>query len=152
MLNFEKSIWNIIRNEQVSSVVTNSCIKIKNRDFKPLSDKALLEINTKIENEMKKNIIFAAKEGKKELVTVADLKKKADSFGQAVLANFRTKRPLLTTTDSMTGREIAPSFPNGLGASAFGADNIWISPSEAAQIYSSKGISELIIEKKSLIM
>ena len=149
MLNFETSIWNIIRNEQVSSVVTDSRVQIKSRDFKPLSDKALLNINTRIENEMKKNTIFAAKDGNKELVTIADLKKKADSFGQAVLANFKAKKPLLATTDSMMGREIAPSFPNGLGASAFGSDNIWISPSEAALIYSNKGIPELIIEKKS---
>ena len=149
MLNFETSIWNIIRNEQVSSVVADSRVQVKSRDFRPLSDKALLNINTRIENEMKKNTILAAKEGKKELVTIADLKKKADSFGQAVLANFKAKKPLLTTTDSMTGREIAPSYPNGLGASAFGSDNIWISPSEAALIYSSKGIPELIIEKKS---
>ena len=149
MLNFETAIWSIIRGESVASVVQDSCVSIKSRDFKPLSNQSLLLINSKIENEMKKQVLFAAKDSRKNLVSFSDLRKKAASFGDILLTNHKTGRNLLQTADSMIQRDVSPFMSNDMTGTQFMNNNIWISPAEAALIYSSKGIPELIIEKKS---
>lgn len=76
MLNFKKDIWSIIQNESVSSVVTDSGLKILSNHFKPLSSQALNIINAKIENEMKTQVVLGSRKEKKELISYNDLKKK----------------------------------------------------------------------------
>ena len=150
MLNFKKDIWPIIEAEKVSSVVKDSAIKINSNSFKPLSETALTLINAKIENEMKIQTVLGSRKNKKELLTYNDLKKKAASFGDILLTNYKTGQNLLTTADSMIQRDVSPFMANGFGISSqFANNNIWISPAEASLIYSGKGIPELIIEKKS---
>lgn len=150
MLDFKKDIWPVIESESVSSVITDSAVSIKSREFKPLSEKALNFINTKIENEMKIQTALSCKKNKKELVTLDSLKQKAASFGDMLLTNHKTGKNLLTTFDSMIQRDVSPFMANGFGISSqFANNNIWISPAEASLIYSGKGIPELIIEKKS---
>jgi len=145
VINFKKDIWPIIKNAAVSSVVTDSMVKVHSKDFKPLPEKSLLLINAKIENEMKTQAILGAKEDRKELTTYDSLRKNASSFGDVLLNNHKTGKSLLTTMDNMIQRDVAPY----MGGSQFSNSNIWISPAEAAMIYSGKGIPELIIEKKS---
>lgn len=150
MLDFEKDIWPVIESESVSSVIKDSVVSIKTREFKPLSEKSLNFINTKIENEMKTQTALSCKKNKKELVTLDSLKQKAASFGDILLTNHKTGENLLTTFDSMIQRDVSPFMANGFGISSqFANNNIWISPAEASLIYSGKGIPELIIEKKS---
>lgn len=150
MLNFKKDIWSIIEREDVSSVVCDSGLKIKTNRFKPLPEKSLLLINAKIENEMKTQAVLGVKKDRKNLVTYDSLKRKAADFGNILLTNYKTRESLLTTVDSMIKRDVTPSMNNDLlEASSFSTNNLWISPSEAASIYSGKGIPELIIEKKS---
>jgi len=148
MLNFKKDIWSIIQNEPVSSVVTDSGLKILSSHFKPLSPQALNVINAKIENEMKTQAVFGSRKDKKELISYTDLKKKASMLGNLLLTNYKTGQSLLTTVDSFLYRDITPSMDFNFGNNLLNS-NIWISPAEAAQIYSGKGIPELIIEKKS---
>ena len=150
MLNFKKDIWPIIENETVSSVVKDSKITIHSKEFKPLSATALQLINAKIENEMKTQAVLGSRKEKKNLVTYADLKSKAASVGDVVMTNYKTGRSLSVTIDSMIQRDVSPFMANGFsGSTQFANNNIWISPAEAALIYSGKGIPELIIEKKS---
>lgn len=150
MLNFKKDIWPIIEGENVSSVVTDSAVRIKSSSFKPLSEKSLLLINAKIENEMKTQLVRVSKKDKQELVTFSDLRKKAASFGDILLTNYKTRQDLLTTVDSMIQRDTTPFMGGTLtGSTQFSNNNIWISPAEASMIYSGRGIPELIIEKKS---
>ncbi len=150
MLNYKKDIWSVIENEKVSSVIKDSTIKINSREFSPLPEKSLNLINLKIENEMKIQTALGSKKAAKELVTFDSLRKKAASFGDILLTNYKTGKNLLTTFDSMMQRDVSPFMANGFGISSqFANNNIWISPAEASLIYSGKGIPELIIEKKS---
>lgn len=150
MLNFKKDIWPIIETETVSSVITDSGIQINCREFKPLPEKSLATINAKIENEMKIQTALGSKKAVNDFVTFSDLKKKAASFGDILLTNHKSEKNLLTTFDSLIQRDVSPFMANGFGVSSqFANNNIWISPAEAALIYSGKGIPELIIEKKS---
>lgn len=149
MLNFKTSVWPVIEAEPVSSIVKDSLVQVKAKDFKPLPQKSLEVINAKIENEMKKNVILASKADKKDLVTYADLRKRAAAFGDIILTNFKTGKNIVATADSMLQRDITPFMSNDYTGNQFANGNIWISPAEAAQIYSGKGIPELIIEKKS---
>ncbi len=147
MLNFKEDIWPIIEAEPVSSVVKDSLIKVSASEFKPLPEKSLLLINAKIENEMKTQTLAAAKTEGTQLIGFGDLKKKAASFGNMLLTNHKTGKDLLTTFDSVMQREVAPHMGNGF--TGISNNHLWISPSEAALIYSGRGIPELIIEKKA---
>lgn len=150
MLNFKDSIWPIIEGEDVSSIVKDNLVKVKSSNFKPLSEKALTLINAKIENEMKTQAVLGAKKNKKDLVTYDDLRNRASSFGDVMMTNYKTRQNIMTTFDSMIKRDVTPFMANGfVGSTQFANQNIWISPAEAALIYSGKGIPELIIEKKS---
>lgn len=149
MLNFKTSVWPVIEAEPVSSIVKDNLVQVKAKDFKPLPQKSLEVINAKIENEMKKNVILASKADKKDLVTYADLRKRAAAFGDIILTDFKTGKNIVATADSMLQRDITPFMSNEYTGNQFANGNIWISPAEAAQIYSVKGIPELIIEKKS---
>ena len=150
MLNFKKDIWSLIEAESVSSIVKDSAVKIHSRDFKPLPEKTLNLINLKIENEMKTNAVLGSKKEKKELLSFSELRKRAASFGDILLNNYKTGKSLLVTYDSMIQRDVSPFMANGFSqATQFANNNIWISPAEASLIYSGKGIPELIIEKKS---
>jgi len=150
VLNFKKDIWPIIESENVSSVVKDSVVKVNAREFKPLSEKSLILINAKIENEMKVQTALGSRKAAKDLTSFTDLRKKASSFGDVLMTNYKTNKDLMTTVDSMMQRDVTPYMSNGFsGATQFSNNNIWISPAEAASIYSGKGIPELIIEKKS---
>ena len=151
MIDFKKDIWPIIENEKVSSVVADSKVKITNaKEFKPLPPAALTLINAKVESDMKSSTAKYSKELKKDLTSYSDLRKKASSFGDLLLTNHKSGANLMTTMDSMVQRDVTPFMANGFGGSTqFANNNIWISPAEAALIYSGKGIPELIIEKKS---
>lgn len=145
MLDFKKDIWPIIEEENVSSIVKDSMIKIQAKEFKPLAVAPLNTINLTIESEMKNQTKLCSNAQNKEFLTYDNLKSKAASFGDVLLTNHKTGKNLLTTFDNMLQRDVTPDF----GGAQFMNNNIWISPAEAAAIYSGKGIPELIIEKKS---
>jgi hypothetical protein len=150
VLKFDKDIWSLILAENVSSVVKDSRIQINSRSFQPLSAQTLAHINAKIENEMKIQWANGSRKMAKDLVTYDDLRKKANSFGHMVTTNYKTRKDLLQTADSIIQRDVAPSLNGFMTGTQFGTNsNIWIGPSDAALIYSGKGIPELIIEKKS---
>lgn len=150
MINFKKDIWPLIEEENVSSVVKDSLVKVSAKEFKPLPELALKRINAKIENEMKTQMIVSAKNKDEKLKTYKDIKTSAASFGDVLMTNYKTRKDLLVTMDSVIQRDVTPYMANGFtGNTQFSNNNIWISPSEAAMIYSGKGIPELIIEKKS---
>lgn len=147
MLNFKNDIWPIIEAESVSSIVKDSLVEVHfANEFKPLPEASLALINAKIENEMKTQLIIKSKDSGAEVATYDDARKKAASFGHAIRYNYKTGKDILTTADSMIQRDVSPFMGN---TNQFVSNNLWISPSEAAQIYSGKGIPELIIEKKS---
>lgn len=150
MINFKKDIWPLIEGEKVSSVVTDSGLKVKTRSFTPLSEGKLFEINTKIENELKSNLNIAAKGNHKRVKTFDELCQNASSFGMAIARNYKTGKSLLVTADSFIHRDITPNMSNSYMPQAqYGYEYLWLSPAESAMIYSGKGIPELIIEKKS---
>ena len=149
MLNFKEDIWSLIEAETVSSVVKDSLVKVTASEFKPLPAVTLTAINAKIENEMKHNTKLVAGNEGVELSTYASIKKKASSLGSLMTTNYRTGKDLLTTFDSYVQRDVAPYMGSMTDMYQFSNNHLWISPSEAALIYSGKGIPELIIEKKA---
>jgi hypothetical protein len=146
VLDFKKDIWPIIESDNVSSTVKDSIVKINSRDFKSLSAPALNLINAKIENEMKTQMVFGSRKEKKNIITYSNIKERAASLGEVMLTNHKSGKSLMVTMDSMIQRDVTPFMSN---TTQFSSGNLWISPAEASSIYSSKGIPELIIEKKS---
>lgn len=142
-----ETIWQIINGESVSSFVSDNAVRINTNDsFKPLSESALCSINAQIEDAMKVNVIKYAG-GKDKVDTLNDIQKRSSRLIPLIVNNNNTGTPLLQTMDSALSRDISL---DGVGFdNPFDTRNIWVSPSEAASLYSRKGIPELIIEKKS---
>jgi hypothetical protein len=160
-------IWAIINSSNVS-VRKLSGGKVSVRDsvsFKGLPLRRQQEINDFTYNEELLNV----KRVFKEVDTLEYVKRRSGKIVPLMLNNYKTNTPLTkTVNDSIMGPgAVVGSFgPSAMGGisnnqtmNGFqGQDpmtfsrsqpNLWISPAEAASIYSQKGIPETIIRKKS---
>jgi hypothetical protein len=99
--------------------------------------------------------------------TLDDVKRRSSRLIPMIVNNYKTDKPVDDRVrDALGMRDMAPvssQFPGGISNSnsqsgVYGQDpalanhvvpNIWISPMEAAAIYSQKGLPEIIIRKKS---
>jgi hypothetical protein len=143
-------VWKIINGENTSVRRDNDSGKTVIRDsigFKELSEQKQTQVNNIISNEQKKRTIRNVG----VLDSLDDVKKKSAHLIPLIINNYKTDKPLTQTVQdaimnmpTMTG--VLGQDPSTVNAVV---PNLWLSPGEAASIYSQKGIPEMIIRKKS---
>jgi hypothetical protein len=162
-----RDVWRIINGQKTSNGRDegNRTIVRDSVRFKGLPLSKQDRINALIENEQKaytQKIIGP-------LDTVEDVKKRSGELVPMLVNNYVSSKPMAKSVyDSIVGPGVSVGgFPSARGAmyntatvngmpgqdpSTFNRTipNLWISPGEAAAIYSQKGIPETIIRKKSL--
>jgi hypothetical protein len=143
-------VWKIINGENTSVSRDNESGKTVIKDsagFKELPEQKQTQVNTIISNEQKKRTIRNVG----ALDSLDDVKKKSARLVPLIINNYKTDKPLAKTVwdaimnmPTMTG--VLGQDPSTVNAVV---PNFWLSPGEAASIYSQKGIPEMIIRKKS---
>jgi hypothetical protein len=137
----------MINGADTSTYFDGEAVRVKygNR-FKalPVSKQSL--VNARIENEQKTRMLGYVK----TMDSLDDVKKRSAELVPLILNNYKTSRPLsgavmdgianLPTTTGVKGQD--PATINYI------VPNLYISPQEAAAIYSQKGLPETIINKK----
>jgi hypothetical protein len=142
-----REIWRMINSADTSTYFDGEAIRIKcNDSFKalPLSKQSL--INDRIENEQKARVLQYGK----VMDSLDDVKKRSAELVPLIVNNYKTSKPLsravmdsianLPTMAGVVGQD--PATVN------YVAPNVYVSPQEAAAIYSQKGLPETIINKK----
>ena len=142
-----RDVWRIINRARTSTYYADTVIHVRSNDsFKALPLTKQSEINLFVENEQKGAILRYCK----TLDTLDDVKKRSAELAPLVINNYRTSKPLTATV-----RDAIANMPAMLNVS--GQDpatmnvvvpNLYISPQEAAAVYSQKGLPETIINKK----
>lgn len=146
-LAYWRDVWRAINGAGTSSYYLNEHIRIRHNDrFKalPLSKQTL--VNDYIENEQKLRML----QYHKTLDSLDDVKRRSARVVPLIVNNYKTASALtrsvadsignLPTTTGVMGQD--PATMN------FVTPNVYISPQEAAAIYSQKGLPETIINKK----
>jgi hypothetical protein len=162
-----RDVWRIINGQKTSNGrdEDNRTVVRDSARFKGLSMSKQDRINAIIDNEQKKY----AQKILGPLETVEDVKKRSGALVPMIVNNYTTSKPLTRTVlDAIVGPGVTVGgFPSAMGTmynTATGngmpgqdpatfnrtTPNLWLSPGEAAAIYSQKGIPETIIRKKSL--
>jgi hypothetical protein len=142
-----REIWRMINGADTSTYFDGGMIRIKCNDrFKalPMSKQSL--INARIENEQKARMLQYCK----TMDSLEDVKKRSAELIPLIVNNYKTSRPLSRTVmDSIAN---LPTSMNVKGQDPatinYIVPNLYISPQEAAAIYSQKGLPETIINKK----
>jgi hypothetical protein len=137
----------MINNADTSTYFDGETVRIKYNDgFKalPMSKQSL--INDRIENEQKGRMLQYCK----TMDSLEDIKERSAELIPLIINNYKTNRPLsrsvmdsianLSTMAGVKGQD--PATLN------YVVPNVYISPQEAAAIYSQKGLPETIINKK----
>jgi hypothetical protein len=142
-----REIWRMINGSDTSTYFDGEVVRIKCNDrFKalPVSKQSL--INARIENEQKTRTLQYVK----TMDSLDDVKKRSTELIPLIINNYKTNKPLsravvdsianLPTSAGVRGQD--PATINYI------VPNLYISPQEAAAIYSQKGLPETIINKK----
>jgi hypothetical protein len=142
-----REIWRMINSADTSTYFDGEVVHVKlNDSFKalPMSKQSL--VNARIENEQKMRMLQYGK----TMDSLEDVKKRSAELIPLILNNYKTSKPLsravmdsianLPTMAGVKGQD--PATLN------YVVPNIYISPQEAAAIYSQKGLPETIINKK----
>jgi hypothetical protein len=122
-------------------------IRVRNNDsFKALPLTKQEEINARIENEQK----IRLRQYCRTLDTLDDIKKRSGRLVPMVINNFKTAQPLTSAVMDAIGNLPTMSGVHGQDPATmnFVVPNVYISPQEAAAVYSQKGLPETIINKK----
>jgi hypothetical protein len=158
-----REVWQIINNGKTSTGRTRDGMRtINTNSFKSLSMDKQQAVNGIIEEYQLSHVrrVLGTPD------TLNDIKQRAAKIFPMVINNFGSGEMAKRVRDSMMSRDITPNSSNnnaGISnmstmAGVYGQDpslnnrvnpNIWISPMEAAAIYSQKGLPETIIRKKS---
>jgi hypothetical protein len=143
-------VWKIINGENTSVYRDNGNGRTVVRDstsFKELSEQKQTQVNNIISNEQKKRTIRNVG----ALDSVADVKEKSARLVPLIINNYKTDKPLTQTVQDAIMNMSTMTGVSGQDPSMVNAvvPNLWLSPGEAAAIYSQKGIPEMIIRKKS---
>jgi hypothetical protein len=142
-----REIWRMINGSDTSTCFDGEIVRIKRNDsFKALPIAKHSSINDRIENEQKTRMLQYCK----KMDSLNDIRKRSEELAPLIINNYKTSKPLsrsvmdsianLPTTAGIKGQD--PSTLN------YVVPNIYISPQEAAAIYSQKGLPETIINKK----
>ena len=166
------SIWRTINSANVSIRREDNRTIVQSRHFKPLPIKICDAINTRIENELKTDMLKRLGSDA-HLTSAAELRKQvADRMNPVIFNDVHDPRGLVARVKDMfpgMGLSRAMYGNGGYSAEGFVANsttnegvpgidpaksnytvpNLWISPYEACSIYSQGGLPSLIIRKKS---
>jgi hypothetical protein len=142
-----REIWRMINSAGTSTYFDGETVRIRqNSGFKalPISKQSL--VNARTENEQKTRMLQYCK----QMDSLEDIKKRSADLIPLIINNYKTGKPLsravmdsianLPTMAGVKGQD--PATLN------YVVPNIYISPQEAAAVYSQKGLPETIINKK----
>jgi hypothetical protein len=142
-----RDIWRVINRSHTSTCYDGTEIRVREGGvFKGLPASKQTEINLFIENEQKGAMLRCYR----EMEALDDVKGRSKRLIPLIVNNYKTDRPLtaavrdaianLPTTSGVYGQD--PATVNRV------TPNLYISPQEAAAVYSQKGLPETIINKK----
>jgi hypothetical protein len=137
----------MINGADTSTYFDGGIVRIKRNDsFKALPATKQSLINDRIENEQKTRMLRYCK----KMDSLDDIRKRSAELVPLIINNYKTNKPLsgavmdsianLPTMSGIKGQD--PATVN------YVVPNVYISPQEAAAIYSQKGLPETIINKK----
>ena len=162
-LTWYREVWQILNSGKTSTGRTKDGARVINTNhFKPLPMDKQLAVNGIIEEYQLGHVRRVL--GNPD--TLSDVKARAGRLMPLIVNNFGSGEMAKRVRDSMMTRDITPMGSNQNGgisnmnsmSGVYGQDpalnnrvspNIWISPMEAAAVYSQKGLPETIIRKKS---
>jgi hypothetical protein len=143
-------VWKIINGEHTSVYrddTTGRTMVNDTTNFKALNERKQQRVNDIVCNEQKTRTLRNVK----TLVSYDEVKQRSAALIPLVVNNYKTDKPLtrsvqdaimnMPTMTGVPGQD--PSTVNWV------APNLWLSPGEAASIYSQQGIPGMIIRKKS---
>jgi hypothetical protein len=149
-VDYYQDIWRIINRSSVSTgydrdgnVVTRDAGR-----FKGLSYERQQRINEILDHEQYRQRSLLTGEEPESLKTV---KERSGKLVPLIVNNYKTSQPLTASVqDAIMNPQTASGIPGqDPNTFAFSIPNLWLSPQEAASVYSQKGIPEIIIRKKS---
>jgi hypothetical protein len=142
-----REIGRVINGANTSTYYDGEVIRVRHNDrFKalPLSKQDL--INARIENEQKERMLRYCK----TMDSLDDVKRRSAALIPRIINNYKTDKPLSAAV--MDGIANLPTMAGVAGQDPatlnYVVPNLYISPREAAAIYSQKGLPETIINKK----
>ena len=144
---FWQQVWRIINSARTSTRYRGSVVSVRDESsFKGLSLSKQEEINAMIENEQK--LQFTKYLGKPD--TIDEVKQRSANLGPLILNNYKTNQPVTATVRDAIMNLPTMSNIQGQDPSTINmvTPNVWVSPQEAAAVYSQKGLPETIINKK----
>jgi hypothetical protein len=142
-----RDVWRIINRAQTSTCYADTAIRVRSNDhFKALPLTKQTEINLFIENEQK----CAMRREGKALDTLDDARKRSAGLVPLVVNNYQTSKPVTAAVrDAIANMPAMLNVPGQDPATMnVVVPNLYISPQEAAAVYSQKGLPETIINKK----
>jgi hypothetical protein len=150
MEQYFKDVWRIINGAPVSTGFDREG-NIRVRDegrFRALPMERQQRVNELIEHEQHRQQALLTRQ---EPETLATVQQRSAQIVPLIANNYKTDRPLTATVrdaifNTQTGINMPGQDPNTFTRTI---PNLWISPWEAASIYSQKGFPEIIIRKKS---
>jgi len=142
-------VWKIINGEN-TSVSRDTAGKTLIKDsssFKGLPMRKQERVNDIISNEQKKR----TQKYVGQLDTLDTVKQQSSKLVPLIINNYKSDKPITKTVQDAIMN--MPTMANVYGQDPTTMNaivpNLWLSPGEAASIYSQKGIPEMIIRKKS---
>jgi hypothetical protein len=142
-----RDIWRIINNADTSTCYDDGIVRVKHNDsFKALPMTKHSLINARIENEQKSRMF----QYHKDMDSLEDVRQRSAKLVPLILNNYKTSQPLSRSVMDGIGNLPTMSGVKGQDPATLNyvVPNIYISPQEAAAIYSQKGLPETIINKK----
>jgi hypothetical protein len=142
-----REIWRMINGADTSTYFDGEAVRIKRNDrFKALPAAKQSLINDRIENEQKTLML----QYYKKMDSLDDVKKRSGELVPRIINNYKTSKPLSRSVmDSIANVPTATGIKGQDPATInYVVPNVYISPQEAAAIYSQKGLPETIINKK----
>jgi hypothetical protein len=143
-----KDVWRIIQGQDTSAYYDGTNIRIReDQHFRGLPLSRQERVNDLIENEQK---IRMQRLCNGHLDTLDMVKQRSARLVPLILNNYKTTQMLTrTVSDAIMNQATMSGVPGQDPATMnFTTFNLYIAPSEAAAIYSQKGLPETIINKK----
>jgi hypothetical protein len=143
---FWRDVWRIINRSDTATYCSDGGVHIRHKSFKGLSLSKHEQINAVMENEQRIRSLrcYGA------LDSMDDVKRRSSQLVPIILNNYKTSVPVtrsvqdsianMSTMSGVYGQD--PAMDNRVST------NLYVSPHEAAAVYSQKGLPETIINKK----
>jgi len=142
-----REIWKIITKSKTSTYYAGEVIKTRDSvGFKPLPYTSQQEINVLLEAEEK----ATRQQYNTKICSLKDVQERSAKLTPLIINNYKTSQPVTKTVMDAIGNLATMSGVQGQDPATMNVvtPNIYISPWEAATIYSQKGLPETIINKK----